>query len=106
VYWSDKKTHRVREWFDFTRVTIRIFIWAESGVGLFFMESILTENGYLGFLRNTMTPEIEEHQEILSGRDVRNMGSRGVSWTIPGMACYLREILLSLGWLLAVLQGW
>jgi len=34
------------------------------------------------------------------------MGSRGVSWAIPEMTCYRREIRPSWGRLLAILQGW
>jgi hypothetical protein len=78
----------VRVEFDFSRVTIRTLIWAESGTGPFFI-------GCLEFFGNTMTPEVEEHQEILSGDNVRNLGSSGVSWAIPGLACYRREIVLS-----------
>ena len=95
VYWSDKKPRRVTEEFDFTRVTIRTLIWAHIGIGPFFIGSILTENLCLEFICNTSTPEIEEHQEILNGRNIFNLGSRGVRWAIPGMSCYRREILLS-----------
>jgi len=54
----------LREEFDFTEVTIRTPVWAESGVGLFFIERFLTENGCLEFLRTTMMPETEGHEEI------------------------------------------
>jgi hypothetical protein len=45
-------------------VTIRALIWAEVGIGLSFIESILTETGCLEFFHDTMIPEIEEHQEM------------------------------------------
>jgi len=64
VYWRDKKPHRVREESDFTRATIPTLVWAESGIGPFFIECFLTENGCLEFLHNTMMPETEERQEL------------------------------------------
>jgi len=59
-----QKPHRVREEYDFTRVSIRTLIWAESDIGPFFIENFLPEKGCLEFLRNTMTPETEQYQEI------------------------------------------
>lgn len=70
VYWRNKKPHRVREEFDFTRLAIRTHVWAESGIRCFFLERFLTENGYLEFLRNAIMPETEGHKETWRGRNV------------------------------------